>query len=125
MEHEDYVSFEQAFKLKSLGFNWKCYTWYHWDNWCGLTRSGMYENHNMFQKGISAPTLAQAQKWLREKYQIQCNADYNDEDKKWYWWVYPFSKDASNMEISDDITYPTYEEALSNAIDKAIEFIKN
>lgn len=68
--NEDFVTYEQALQLKQLGFDWKCYTFYHWDNWCGLSHSGICENHNMFEKCISAPTLAQVMKWLDEKYGI-------------------------------------------------------
>ena len=119
---EDYVNFEQAKKLKELGFDRKCYTFYHWDNWCELSHSGICENHNMFEKCISAPTLSQSQKWLREAKDIivlaTCNIDY-EKGHEWYCFV---DKDV-NIEDPEQF-YETYEQALSAGIDKALNFLK-
>lgn len=70
---EDFVTFEQAIKLKELGFDWDCDFWYYYN----------YHNHEkpIFERcGITdyydveeywyAPTLAQTQKWLFEKFGI-------------------------------------------------------
>lgn len=119
---EDFVTYEQAQQLKQLGFDWKCYSFYHLDNWCGLSECGTRMNHNMFQKCISAPTLAQVQKWLREVKNIivlvTCNLDYK-KGHEWYWFI---DKDVS---IEDPKHfYKTYEQALLVGIDKALEFLK-
>ena len=121
MNTEDFITYDQAVKLKELGFDWKCYTFYHWDNWCGLSDSGICENHNMFEKCFSAPTLSQAQKWLREVKDIivlaTCNLDY-EKGHEWYWFV---DKD---VDIEDpEHFYETYEQALSTAIDKALDLL--
>lgn len=122
MEHEDYVGFEQATALKKLGFDWKCYTFYHQDNWCGLSHSGMCENHNMFKMCFSAPTLAQAQKWLREEKKITILIDIlSNKKKQFYWKLYD-----NNLHFNgaSNANYNSYEQALSAGIDKAIELLK-
>jgi len=66
------VSAEQAAKLKSLGFYWKTNS-YFWD--CSEDSSGALIideerdecNWNVNEEYYSAPTLALAAQWLREK----------------------------------------------------------
>ena len=116
---EDYCTYEQSVALKELGFDWRCYTWYHWDSWFGLTRSGMYENHNMFEKSISAPTLAQAQKWLRDVKDLILCVGF---DSQYYWYL--CQSDGTVIDGDDEIsTYQTYESALSEGINRAIKIL--
>ena len=128
---EDYVTYKQAVELKELGFDWECYTFYHWDNWCGLNHSGICENHNMFEKCISAPTLAQAQKWLREKHRIHIQIEACMGHK----WTYELVDTYCRQDITGEYisriperdSYPlitTYEQALSEGISKALELLK-
>ena len=63
---EDYVTFEQATKLKELGFDWKTWIYYDEDD-NELTESISSVDWNGETDSISVPTLAQASKWLREK----------------------------------------------------------
>lgn len=125
MKHEDYVSFEQAKALKELGFDWKCETFYHLDNWCGLSHSGMSENHNMFEKCISAPTLSQAQKWLREVKGIALNIIAHDGGQfHWESIFLPEGPEFDDFIGPDNSLFPTYELALSAGIDEALAFLK-
>lgn len=126
VHQEDYVSYEQAKTLKELGFDWKCYTFYHLDNWCGLSSSGMYENHNMFKMCFSAPTLAQAQKWLREKgiivlvgYEPYKYWLIENNGPKWKYYIN--SKDSIHHSMAE---FNSYEQSLSEGIDKALKLMK-
>lgn len=64
MSTTDYVSYELAVKLKSIGFNWLCTTFYR-----NLDHALMEGGEMNWNNGVdySAPTLWHAQKWLREK----------------------------------------------------------
>lgn len=120
---EDFVTFEQAQILKGLGFDWKCYTFYHWDNWQGLSDSGMYENHNMFEKCVSAPTLSQVQKWLRNVKGIKIFITYGDINEDCYGWeIIHNGQHYADLHHGNFIE--TYEEALLESIDEAIELLK-
>lgn len=123
--HEDYVSFEQAKRLKELGFDWECN--HHYDNEgdCLLNpgiMGNIYYNCNELDSIISAPTLAQAQKWLREAKQIiiiPCVA-YREGIMKYDFYIVDEPIDL----FDDSELFDTYEEALSAGIDKALELLK-
>lgn len=79
--HETYVSLETAKLLKQAGFDWECdkiYYCYHEDNdtW------DLEDNHkNHFRvleldNCLLAPSLAVAQKWLREVRNCEVGADW-------------------------------------------------
>ena len=123
MKNEDIVTYDQAVKLKELGFDWDCNYFYHlYDELATLSTLPKYENFNKFDKNWSAPTLAQVQKWLFEKcdvwieisllnfpnnfgYEIKC--DYHTKDRYCCQGYYS----------------PTH--ALSAGIDDAIDCIRN
>ena len=121
---EEYVTYEQAVKLKELGFDWKVERSYtdvikesareEWDEeecqWCTV-----YDIHS-----CPKPRLDQAQKWLREVKHIYVYPEINCL-KKW------FAK-AVDMERNEDLIwdgtmFDTYELALSVGIDKALEIL--
>ena len=71
---ENYVRFGQAVTLKELGFDWECR-----QGWVlNCMKVWAYQPYRYFEsvsnndeyETISAPTLSQAQKWLREKRNI-------------------------------------------------------
>lgn len=61
---EDYVDYPTARLLKEAGFDWKCAGYYYIPE---KRFSNVYptQNYNESVDFQSAPTLAQAQKWLR------------------------------------------------------------
>lgn len=85
-------------------------------------------------KHISAPTLWQAQKWLREKWGIHVDAciysDYStDADGKvcdrWDFWGFDlYAVVGGEKMVDDDGEYDSYEQALSAGISAALELIK-
>lgn len=127
---EDYVTSEQAKILKELGFDWECNHWYHPLEPDKIIECQTYCNHNSFERPYSAPTLAQAQKWLREKYKLwlepticisnvnrySCDIyDLKTADEENY-------MDGPTTEIED--TFDNPEQALSAGIGKALELLK-
>ena len=138
MNHEDFVTYEQAKILKKLGFNWECNHYY--DHNCKLVEYNMsYEscyhnwnddNYKDFRQN-SAPTLAQAQKWLRtvkciivhvfidddsnEPWSYELVSTKRDEDDDWVYLVTQWNSNFYGKEP---------EQALSAGIDKALELLK-
>lgn len=129
MTHEDYVSFEQAQKLKELGFDWECIGVYDSERPLGLialdtqAKSPTNWNGSTFVELVSAPTLAQVQKWLRKKgINIEVRVDYDVFADKDYW-VYVGNDNSRKVEKIEQ-NYMFYETAFSAGIDKALEILK-
>jgi hypothetical protein len=132
-----FVNYEQALKLKSIGFDEPCFTYYEIDGRLSDTpkESGddikyqgdcKFDNHqNTYldeDESCSAPTNSQVFRWFRnysELYKIQSIVQEYDINN----WM--FSIDDG---ISSDISvvgFESYEEAESACIDKLIEIVKN
>lgn len=138
METTDYVSYPVALALKKAGFNEPCEAFYeHIDGKMWLSVDGKED----WNSGVdySAPTLWQAQKWLREKKdivvvaepdwdeEIQCLSDYLT--GKWYFSVWKDNNRIHcnfNPNIGEEKIwmFDTYEQALSAGIAAALELIE-
>lgn len=140
---EDFVTYSQAVKLKDLGFNWEVNHYYENE----ILKEGFvdededpdlnpnyptsYGNYNFMKQTFSAPTLSEAQKWLRKVKNIIVNvliddnsidpwsyellSTIRDEDNDW---VYLVPQWETNFWCSEP------EEALSEGISKALELLK-
>lgn len=113
--NEDFVTFEQAVKLKELGFDWECISKYNEEH--KFVICAKFRDNNQSDWDISAPTLSQAQKWLREVKGIDVHYDYGR--NKWtYYWGRRWSQALYEEE------YDTPIDALSAGIDKVLEYLK-
>lgn len=113
--NEDYVTYEQAEKLADLGFDYKCIAYY---NEGEFEYTGEYNNYNSGyyrDNLISAPTMTQAQKWLREMGK-EVLVYKNLFKPKYYNLQYIVDGTVS----ADDVQCDTYEEALSWGIDELL-----
>lgn len=142
---EDFVTYEQSAKLKELGFNWECTNYYlghnqqlrewdgkildyyhiRWDyNYTEYIIGLPDTRENLFEDDFSAPTLAQAQKWLREVKEIDIIIfPIIPNDIKKYHWVIDKDNDL-DFRLSSEELYSTYEQALSGGIDKVLGLLK-
>lgn len=138
--NEDYVSYELAKKLKACGFNEPCNYGYSVKMRLEpevsfgepkMVHSKAQKNYNDNRKGIekrlsfcSAPTLAHAQKWLREAKGIAINVIAHDGGA--------YDYDIVFLPKAVDCDYPidratfsrAYEEALTEGIESVLELIK-
>lgn len=124
---EDFVTYKQSVKLKELGFDWKTFAFY-----LGTvlnTKVPSWQITNTTDVPIiPAPTLAQAQKWLREKeIEVAVFAEFDGELRtgQWVWLMRKFNTHLFDTVFSEDedLNYDTYEQALSAGIDKALELL--
>lgn len=135
MNHEDYCSYELSKALETAGFDELCRAHYTNDyvndDPEDLSREVKFHydwtspyNYNRVVGNTSAPTLWQAQKWLREKWGIAINVIAHDGGA--------YDYDIVFLPNAIDCDYPidratfsrTYEEALSEGIEYALKLIK-
>lgn len=136
MEHEDYVSFEQAKALKELGFDWEVFFQFNYktkeiepNEGNSYSEGGPFDTYDVLIDvtkcgSIPAPTLSQAQKWLREVKGIALNIIAHDGGG--YHWESIFLPEGPEYEDfigPDNRLFPTYEQALSAGINEALEFL--
>ena len=138
MDTSVYVTYEQALKLKELGFDEKT-EWFLttcnysvYDRGVEPINKGEFitENSKFYNKAcvVKAPTLAQVEKWLREKYNLYLEIEIGmwDDDES-PWWdstVYKIDKRGPKGLSYSSEKYETHEQALSSAIDNALMHIK-
>jgi hypothetical protein len=129
--NNEFVSYEIALKLKELGFDEPCFTYYH--NINGNIRTGIEVHiHNAWTyagtKKIEttlAPLYQQVFRWLRNKYDIDISINtiyskYNENTSKKYRVVIDNKTVFTNVGF-----YDTYEEAQKECILDLISIIKN
>ena len=129
MKEED-VTYEQADKLKDLGFDWECdHSYLHKT----IDKSGnpyLYHvemrNWNNFNSEVgcfSAPRLDQAQKWLREVKELHVLPRLENVNKPDYVCIVTLMRKESIRITNNGSYFPNYESALSAGIDAALELL--
>jgi len=130
---KEFIPYEQALALKSLGFDEPCFGWY--DSECQETLN--YDRtHNscgwLLGNHCTAPTYSQAFRWFRENYVLLGFIEPANgyEDKSLF--AFYICDDEQNI-VDDSHSYSkdsslhfnTYEEAERACLDKLIQIIKN
>lgn len=125
MTHEDICTLEQSKELYRLGFDWHCHRIYNtFDALIG--EASLFYTNEGFENMPLAPTLAQVQKWIYEKFGIWIEPAWNVIEDGFVWiarWIKPFYN-GYNDEASK-IRFETPTEALSSGIDRVLEIIKD
>lgn len=140
MDNDDFCSYEQAVLLRKLGFDRVCSVFWR-TSFCidgkpnrnrktkhlpniSMAPASNSELESLNENLITAPTLAKAQKWLREEKGIAINVIAHDGGL--YQWEDVYLPNAPEYDgcVSPDIKqYATYESALSAGIDAALKLI--
>lgn len=142
MDSKNFVTYEQALVLKELGFNENCSHYYENDELVAshelfyadeyyfreeyiisVDTLSMNFNDNSYDNAnrLSAPTLEQAQNWLKDNKNIYPFYVFILKHS-WNYVVYDVEM-AEPIKCST-ISYNSWEEALSAAIDKCLEILK-
>lgn len=126
---EDFVTYEQAVKLKELGFKYPCNHYYSLEG--GL----LYEETENDQTNythcntkylISAPTLAQVQKWLREIKDISVTVRILSIDNDGITYcadVFKINREEKCLNLIRGVQSNSYEDTLSLGIAKGLDFL--
>ena len=115
MKSKFHVPFETAKALKEKGYNSLCDCYYEPDKelYLGILVSNMdYEDCG----NCSAPTYHEVVDWLEER-KVRIFAEYCNG-----WW-YGFIDNSEAMEVEATVRYQTREDALNEAILKALEIL--
>lgn len=147
MNMEDFVTYEQAVALKVLGFKEECFYHYNYNNQDNVTPnndiSHLAISANDFKISYNelgfydricydAPTLAQAQAWLRNEKKISvepwscytggwnCTIKILPEEIN-----YNITSKPSDNWLDIDKDYNSYEEALSDGITECFKCLEN
>lgn len=125
MNTEDFVTYEQALGLKKLGFDWEVNHFYEKDGTfkeddcygsCNASKIGYYRKEDY----ADAPTLWEAQKWLRKEKHIWIDINILSEDA----WRFDIIDIHLNKIYTMNWTvYKTPEEALSEGITECFKFL--
>jgi len=114
-----YVSFEQANRLKALGFDWLASCSYA----DGVLIETRADNHNAFLlHQCSAPTVALALKWLRDvkgmRFCVVC-AECKVTSDGWFYTFLIHGTDVPNSKA-----FETYEESESALLDAVLDVLE-
>ena len=139
----DFCSYELSKRLKDCGFDEPCYFYYTRENapedhvWSTTSEEAPIDYNKSIYAGCSMPTLAQAQKWLREGAMLHVGAYPAVPTRKWYFYIDDLNQHVNphdgelmtrwNEDMQEeacDEMYDSYESALSAAIASALELIK-
>lgn len=142
MEANDYCSYELSLALKKHGFDYPCYFYYTRKDapddhvWSTTSEEAPIDYNRSVYAGCSMPTLAQAQKWLREKKGIAinviahgCHEKYREGKYHWEEIHLPNSNEKGPQWVDWFIygkhpLFDTYEEALSDGLSQMLELIE-
>ena len=143
LTEKDYCDYETCVTLKELGYNRGAYAYYfpnhkedlifntHQMRGCSINE--MLKGYNTYPKDvmghelIDAPTMWEAQKWLREEKKIDVfvRAGYLGKNRVRHYFVEVFtSKDVITLD-NDREDYDSYEEALAEGLSKAVKILKD
>lgn len=71
---------------------------------------------------LPKPSLYEATKWIREKYEIHVNADYDRVNHRWFYSYYSIGIE-NKFDVISDSNYETFEEALNEGMFEVLKLI--
>jgi hypothetical protein len=123
MDNREFVPYEIAKELKNMGFDEDCLAFYYYVKMPMLTlcEPELYnklEKHNLTL--LKAPLLGQTFRWFMKKHNLLGIVDYDETDKKFYYYINTMKND----EINWSKNFNFYEEAEFECLKKLIEIVK-
>ena len=138
---EDFVTYEQAFTLKKLGFKELCLYNYDiaknlvpnsgiGDEDEGATTEDLLESYNFWEhERTDAPTLAQTQKWLRKEKNLIVESiasvfiPSGFDNVPFVWRIFDWNEPSNVIKVGKE-HYKTPEEALSAGITECLKILE-
>jgi hypothetical protein len=127
--NKEFVSYEQALELKSIGFDKPCLAWATLEYPNTIHVGNGYKVHretDLPTKPFGIPTFSQAFRFFREKYKIYGSyGQTNDDRKEVTGFVIINFINGTRTELFADWEVGTYEEAELACLVKLIEIVKS
>ncbi len=122
MKTENHVSYEQAIKLKELGYDEQCRAFY-WtaDGQLKETDQKVHANNPNCTTMVAAPHVWDVMRWLREKQKLHIQVRVNG-IRSMFWFEIWELKSNGYVSVHNPL-HDTFESALSAGIDKALELL--
>lgn len=132
---EQLVSLKTAKQAKKLGFKERCHYFYNEGSGWKLQEDPILRQ----DKIVEAPTQSYLQKWLREEKNILIEVIFNDglarklyevahkkPSSNFHWSIYTSinNPDFIYNKFWSDVQFETYEEALEQALQKALKMVR-
>ena len=121
----EFITYEQAVKLKELGFDKECIAWYS-DGKLQIDGLGIKPNHYRAHHGVLAPLYQQVFKWFMDRHKLY---GIIIPTINMYWTFKIMTVTQDMVEIPpykevDSIDYNLYESAELACLKKLIEIVK-
>jgi hypothetical protein len=122
MLNSEFITYEQALKLKELGFDKECFGWYNGNKpqYVIIQNSTNKEWEIEGSKHCAAPLKQQAFKWFRENDKLFGVVNYYTTDQ---YFIEILDSNGNMACNTKGMEFITYEEAELKCIDKLIELI--
>ena len=112
---KDFIPYDRALRLKALGFNEPCFSFYM-GGFKELGKIKYVNPNNVAETNVLAPTFSAAFRWFREKYSLI--AEFN--------WHFPSKCYATSIYPNDFyLQTKSYEKAELACLDKLLEIIES
>ena len=139
LTEKDYCDYETCVALKELGFKERCVAYYDTEDNVGLLYNTQWtydvipcqycdlleSRNSATEYEVDAPTLYDAQKWLREEKKIEVGASWDNDEDNWYTYIKQIGfPDWSDTSVSHSC-YSSYEEALLEGVRASIKILQD
>ncbi len=128
---KEFVNYNQALKLKALGFDEPCLTYYYELNSNLRTHLGININNAWTYSGNTnfgftlAPLYQQVFRWFREKQNLYGVYTMGDDWNNFYFHIWRNDTMTKTFVTSSNWVYETYEEAELACLNEMIKIIEN
>ena len=114
---KEFVPYELAVKLKKLGFDEECLSYY-------FNKQLSFGSKTAYGEVVEAPLYQQAFRWFREKYDLRIWIESNYGVLKFEYVIATTNFNFIDKQFNDLSGYNTYEEAELACLIKLIEIVK-
>ena len=115
---KEFVPYELAVKLKALGFDEECLSYY-------FNKQLSFGSKTAYGEVVEAPLFQQAFRWFREKCELFHSTNYQDDNSGPGSFDYEIlDKRGKHQQDDDAPEFDTYEEAELACLEKLIEIVE-